>query len=327
MERTVQTNKITLNKLPERSEGISCGLYLWQLKLVVRIHDGGDIFCRIATGGGKSALFSVPIIILEEVARRPNLYPDLPVRLLPVRLVITPTKGLAANIVLELKKLNVPAFPYCHETVTEAHIAGRNLVHDIRNCKTWNIICVDPDHLREKAWRQISAFDVFRANIVYGCADEAHLINTWGTEFHPKFGHIGAATTRECSRSGEAERVCLVGDVAHALPPNGQGSTMAFEDAAYLARLLAAHSLDAPRDVARLRIERVHTLAHGTGGAKGGTATGWKYMLKKWGMVAYFAWNGYELQDERILGYDVTKEEVGVPHNQVLVLVLACEAL
>ncbi|KAJ7686761.1 putative kynurenine 3-monooxygenase [Mycena olivaceomarginata] len=103
-------------------------------------------------------------------------------------------------------------------------------------------------------------------------------------------------------------RVCLIGDAAHALPPNGQGSAMAFEDAAYLARLLGAHPLDTPRDVAR----RVRALAHGTGGAKGGTAAGWKYTLKKWGMAAYFAWNGYELRDERISGYDVTKQEVGV---------------
>ncbi|KAJ7819628.1 hypothetical protein B0H14DRAFT_3111356 [Mycena olivaceomarginata] len=147
------------------------------------ILDGGDIFGCIATGGGKSALFGVPIIVLKEVARHPNLYPD-------PGLVIMPTKGLAANIVLELKKLNVPAFPYCHETVTEARIAGRNLVHEIRDCKTWNIICVDPEHLREKAWRQISAFNVFCANIVYGCADEAHFINTWGAEFRPQFRHI-----------------------------------------------------------------------------------------------------------------------------------------
>ncbi|KAJ7683270.1 putative kynurenine 3-monooxygenase [Mycena olivaceomarginata] len=117
-------------------------------------------------------------------------------------------------------------------------------------------------------------------------------------------------------------RACLVGDAAHALPPNGQGSAMAFEDVAYLARLLGAHPLDAPRDVARVfarfernrrpRIERVRALAHGTGGAKGGTAAGWKYTLKKWGMAAYFAWNGYELRDERISGYDVTTQEVGV---------------
>ncbi|KAJ7826130.1 hypothetical protein B0H14DRAFT_2368357, partial [Mycena olivaceomarginata] len=69
---------------------------------------------------------------------------------------------------------------------------GRNLVHEIRECKTWNVICVDPEHLREKAWRDITASDTFLANIVYGCVDEAHLINEWGADFRPLFKHIGA---------------------------------------------------------------------------------------------------------------------------------------
>ncbi|KAJ7343819.1 putative kynurenine 3-monooxygenase [Mycena albidolilacea] len=82
-------------------------------------------------------------------------------------------------------------------------------------------------------------------------------------------------------------RVCLIGDAAHALPPNGHVIAMAFEDAVYLARLLVvAHNAEvgkvfAQSDVARVltqfernrrpRIERVRTLAYGTGGAKGGT--------------------------------------------------------
>ncbi|KAJ7785490.1 hypothetical protein B0H14DRAFT_3506795 [Mycena olivaceomarginata] len=135
--------KILKNTIPQWKDGLDA----WQLKLVVRILDSSDVFCCIATGGGKSALFTVPIIVLKEVARRPDLYPDLPV--------------------LELNKLNVPAFSYCHETVTEARIAGRNLVHEICDCKTWNILCVDPEHLGEKA-----------------C--------TWGAEFRPQFRHIGA---------------------------------------------------------------------------------------------------------------------------------------
>ncbi|KAJ7270008.1 hypothetical protein B0H12DRAFT_1310448 [Mycena haematopus] len=40
-------------------------------------------------------------------------------------------------------------------------------------------------------------------------------------------------------------RVCLIGDAAHALPPNGQGSAMAFEDAAYLSRLLSSEKAPA----------------------------------------------------------------------------------
>ncbi|KAJ6622153.1 hypothetical protein B0H10DRAFT_1788551, partial [Mycena sp. CBHHK59/15] len=70
-----------------------------QLKLVVCILDGEDILCCMATGNGKSALFVVPIIILQEMSHTPHLYPDLPVCTLPIRLVITPTKGLATNII------------------------------------------------------------------------------------------------------------------------------------------------------------------------------------------------------------------------------------
>ncbi|KAJ6549531.1 P-loop containing nucleoside triphosphate hydrolase protein [Mycena vulgaris] len=142
----------------------------------------------MATGGGKSALFAVPILILREMARNRHLYPDLPTRALPQGIVVTPTKGLAANIVLELGKLGIPAFAYCHETITAARKAGRNLPYE---CKTWNVICVDPEHLRDKVWREITAFAVYRTNLVYGCVDEAHLINVWGADFRPDFKHIG----------------------------------------------------------------------------------------------------------------------------------------
>ncbi|KAF8210686.1 P-loop containing nucleoside triphosphate hydrolase protein, partial [Mycena galopus ATCC 62051] len=168
------------------------GLYPAQLKLIVRILDGEDVFCSMATGGGKSALFAVPIIVLKEMAEHSNLYPDLPVRPLPVGVVVTPTKGLAVNIVFELKKLGVSAFAYCQETVSAARMAGRNLVQEISECKAWKVICVDPEHLRDKAWRQVTTSDVFRANIVYGCTDEAHLIDEWGADFRPDFRHIGA---------------------------------------------------------------------------------------------------------------------------------------
>jgi superfamily II DNA helicase RecQ len=75
------------------------GLYPAQHDLVARILDGQDVLCCMATGGGKSALFSVPILILREMARNSHLYPDLPTWALPQGIVITPTKGLSANIV------------------------------------------------------------------------------------------------------------------------------------------------------------------------------------------------------------------------------------
>ncbi|KAJ7788772.1 hypothetical protein B0H14DRAFT_2398057, partial [Mycena olivaceomarginata] len=59
-----------------------------QLKLFVRILDGEDIFYSMATGDGKSALFVMPIIVFKELALHSELYPDLPVRLKALRLIL-----------------------------------------------------------------------------------------------------------------------------------------------------------------------------------------------------------------------------------------------
>ncbi|KAJ6472672.1 hypothetical protein C8R47DRAFT_1145829 [Mycena vitilis] len=60
--------------------------------------DGVDVLCCTATGDGKSAAFSVPILVLNEYNANPALYPaGLPTRKQPVGLVITPTKGLAGS--------------------------------------------------------------------------------------------------------------------------------------------------------------------------------------------------------------------------------------
>ncbi|KAK7014661.1 P-loop containing nucleoside triphosphate hydrolase protein [Favolaschia claudopus] len=142
------------------------GLYSYQEDIVLRVLDGQDVLCCVSTGGGKSAMFAVPIIVMREMARNPHLYPALPTRVRPVGIVITPTKGLAGNI---LEDLSVPAFTYCHETVTDARKNKLNL-----------------------SWRQIVASDTFRANVVYGCIDEVHLVNEWGESFRPQFKHIGA---------------------------------------------------------------------------------------------------------------------------------------
>ncbi|KAJ7670324.1 hypothetical protein B0H17DRAFT_948869 [Mycena rosella] len=92
-DRTI--TKIVKKTIPQWKDG----LYPSQQKLVRRVLDGENILCCMATGGGKSALVAVPIIILREMARNRHLYPDLPTRALPQGIVITPTKGLAANIV------------------------------------------------------------------------------------------------------------------------------------------------------------------------------------------------------------------------------------
>ncbi|KAJ7016697.1 hypothetical protein C8F04DRAFT_1244800 [Mycena alexandri] len=141
--------KIVQKEIPQWPNG----LYPEQEDVVTRVLDGEDVFCCLTTGGGKSAMFAVPIIVLREMARNPDSYPNLPIRALPIGLVINSDQGISRK-----------------------HT-------EIQECKTWNIICVDPEHLRDKAWRQITDFDTFRTNITFGCVDEAHLIDEWGAAF------------------------------------------------------------------------------------------------------------------------------------------------
>ena len=76
------------------------GLYPVQLELVSGILDGNDILCCTATGDGKSAAFAIPGLVLVEYNKNPDAYPPgFPTRKRPIGIVITPTKGLANNIV------------------------------------------------------------------------------------------------------------------------------------------------------------------------------------------------------------------------------------
>lgn len=90
----------TVNSIVKSQTPWKNGLYMHQLDLITPILDGDDILCCTATGDGKSASFSITIIVLNEYNKNPNLYPKgLPTRPNPCGIVITPTNGLSRNIV------------------------------------------------------------------------------------------------------------------------------------------------------------------------------------------------------------------------------------
>ncbi|KAJ7161572.1 hypothetical protein C8R46DRAFT_1283808 [Mycena filopes] len=154
--------------------------------------DADDVLCCTATGDGKSCAFSIPILTLNEYNRhRADYPPGLPTRLNPVGIVVTPTKGLATNIVRELGRMKIAAFAYSRESLAEARRCGTNLVDEVKNCETWQVICVDPEHLKTKEWRIISESPIFRSRLLYAAADEVHLINEWGEDFRLDFRGIG----------------------------------------------------------------------------------------------------------------------------------------
>ncbi|KAF9011473.1 hypothetical protein BDZ89DRAFT_1143257 [Hymenopellis radicata] len=120
------------------------GLRAHQEDPILFILNGEDVVLSIATGAGKSALFMVPLLCHLEISKNPNRYPPLPVKTTPVGIIVTPTNGLASNIVKHLEEYEITALAYCKETVVAAKRARRNLIQEIIECK-YQIICVDPN--------------------------------------------------------------------------------------------------------------------------------------------------------------------------------------
>ena len=119
-------------------------------------------------------------------------------------------------------------------------------------------------------------------------------------------------------------RICLLGDAAHALPPNGQGTAMAFEDAQFLSRLIVSGQGSEKgydklfaryEQVRRSRVNKVRDLSAKVGGAiKSKTdPEGWSWWLKKWGMWGYVTvWNRGEFRMHGFSGYDGDTEDIAV---------------
>ena len=90
--------KIIKKRIPKWTDGLRDGQY----EAVTRILDGEDVFWVAATGEGKSAAFQVPAIVHDEISKNPDLYPGISAKKDAVTILVTPTKGLAENIVCSL---------------------------------------------------------------------------------------------------------------------------------------------------------------------------------------------------------------------------------
>ncbi|KAK1226997.1 hypothetical protein PQX77_010006 [Marasmius sp. AFHP31] len=161
------------------------GLKPYQRQSILLILDQQQLLCITATGDGKSALFAIPILVHCEITWNLEEYPPFNVEKETGWADCYTKKG-----VTEIGYLGISAFAYTHDNVTEARKSGINLTRKISECG-YQLVCVDPEHLREPEWRQILNSKTFRSNIIFGCAEECHLIDECGLSFRPMFRHIG----------------------------------------------------------------------------------------------------------------------------------------
>ncbi|KAK0197660.1 P-loop containing nucleoside triphosphate hydrolase protein [Armillaria mellea] len=167
------------------------GLRDHQQEFIPYILDGDNLLVCTATGDGKSAYFTASILAHLDVRDDLDLYVGFKAKKKPVGVVITPTIGLASNIVSELSGFRIQGISLCHDTIVEARRSGASLVKDVVSCNKYQVVCIDPEHLNEKEWQDIMKSDEFWSNTVYVCIEEAHLIDEWGAAFCPLFKRIG----------------------------------------------------------------------------------------------------------------------------------------
>lgn len=121
-----------------------------------------------------------------------------------------------------------------------------------------------------------------------------------------------------------SDRLCFIGDAAHAVPPSvGQGAAQAFEDIALLSRLLAhppAVQAGYPKLFShfetkrRVRTDMIRVMAARAEVSREKTDSAWVWMTRTWAI-----WLGIQLLDkarwvmgDRLNGYDITKESIDV---------------
>lgn len=106
-------------------------------------------------------------------------------------------------------------------------------------------------------------------------------------------------------------KVCLIGDAAHGMPPNGLGSALAFEDGAIMTRLLTSSTIeladvfDRFEAIRKPRIEKLRASQGKAVKAVKQESGPWAWWGKKIAFRLYFWWNRGMLQHNHETNYNV----------------------
>ncbi|KAF8716103.1 hypothetical protein AX14_012422 [Amanita brunnescens Koide BX004] len=147
-----------------------------------------------STGGGKTAAFFGPIIIMQDLVRNPrHNIPPPPQN--PIALVITPLIELGNNHAREMQEFGLSSISLSAKTLVEASNEGRDLYNEIR-CGRWSIIFVSPERLISREFDHLIRDVHFRESLVLLGIDEAHVLVPWGHDFHVAYRQIGSLHKR-----------------------------------------------------------------------------------------------------------------------------------
>lgn len=136
-----------------------------QEEIIQAVLAGKDVLALLPTGGGKSACFQVPTLLLEGVC-----------------IVVTPLIALMQDQVAQLKKKGIYAY------AVHSGMSHREIDITLDNCIYGQVkfLYLSPERLLTELFRERFK----KMNVCLVAIDEAHCISQWGYDFRPPYLQI-----------------------------------------------------------------------------------------------------------------------------------------
>jgi ATP-dependent DNA helicase RecQ len=150
-------------------------LYPEQLESILANLRGEPTLTLLTTGGGKSACYIIPGIVLNRIT-----------------VVVSPLIALQNDQVRSLERLNISAYLYNSEVQPEEKEAISAFVHECKEEGYPAFLFVSPESLITDAFCEL-----FPPGLIdFMAIDEAHCVSTWGNSFRPDYQRLKKAAVR-----------------------------------------------------------------------------------------------------------------------------------
>ncbi|EIW62771.1 P-loop containing nucleoside triphosphate hydrolase protein [Trametes versicolor FP-101664 SS1] len=173
----------------------------YQLDGICKSLDGIDLVAILATGAGKTAYFTMYMLLLRALSKACGqlkcdgvAVPDQ-----SAMVIVYPTIGLETEMAKTFRAAGLSTHVINHETAGNARLEGRDIWEDVVDDTA--MILLSPEMLSSDVFETLLQKKDFSSRLCALGVDEVHLCNSWGEAFRPCFRHIGLTRCRMPSRT------------------------------------------------------------------------------------------------------------------------------
>ncbi|PPQ76946.1 hypothetical protein CVT26_007943 [Gymnopilus dilepis] len=156
----------------------------------------------MATGAGKTGLFSFLMLVVNALSQDPSLAPGaakFPKN--PCMLSISPTKALEEDMAQKMDKFGLRPLVINADTAAQAREDKRDHWKIARSFP--DVLILSPEELSSRQFGHLLDEKVFFERLCFLGIDEIHLLHWWGNSFREAFKQIGLLRARLPTRDGK----------------------------------------------------------------------------------------------------------------------------